>query len=95
MKHRGKRLKNGTRLKNLFKNSLKLSHKTVLGEDLKDPNVVKGNGDEIYSVTGEGKKLGRDCTWGRNHDGETNDDTVPSDEWAVFLHLRWMQVHCG
>lgn len=43
MKHRGKRLKNVTRLKNLFKNSLKLSHKTVLGEDLKDPNVVKGN----------------------------------------------------
>lgn len=52
MKHRGKRLKNVTRLKNLFKNSLKLSHKTVLGEDLKDPNVVKGNSDEAYSVTG-------------------------------------------
>lgn len=107
MKHRGKRLKNVTRLKNLFKNSLKLSHKTVLGVDLKDANVVKGNGDEAYSVTGvcvceyvhqhtgEGKRLGGDCTWGRNYDGETNDDTVPSDEWAVFLHLRWMQVHCG
>lgn len=70
MKHHGKRLKNVTRLKNLFKNLLKLSHKTVLGEELKDPNVVKGNGDEAYSVTGvcvceyvhqhtgEGKRLG-------------------------------------